>query len=608
MTWVSLVCLLVLSSFGHGNAYRVRLLGDQSGMQPSAYASSQPQQLQGNLNTFDQSSGITQQRPFLSTLPLGNQGQGVFVPQQQSSDISSSASLFGGAGVMKQQQDLSGGYGSQPIQQDIQPQISLPQTPMISSYASQLPKKFQTYGSNLPQRIQPQLDIPQRGYGSNFLNQQQFFDQQQAPQTPPPQPSPADMLCQGQRPETVIPTQDTRKFVVCLDNGKGSELECPRGLHYHVDSRRCERKLGALESPCANQPCLNGGQCVPTDVSSYQCQCPSGFDGKTCELDARVCQTQQPCGQTPDSRCQSFRVGAALPYVCICQAETAYGINCQQAQASPCQGTDGPQPLSFTDKGFIMCDGERMFVESCPGGTVWDDSNKACVWPDMKGVLSGSQQQDQTISQGYGQPSISSYGQPKYHHSRMQLLDQRPMMSSYSQMPKQLDQPVVSSYGQRTQQLDQPTVSSYGQMPKQLDQQIVSSYSQRPPQLDQPTVSSYGQMPKQLDQPIVSSYSQRPPQLDQPTVSSYGQMPKQQLDQPIVSSYSQRPQQLDQSAISSYGSQMKVRPQFDQTINLPQTSSYGAQQPMQQPQIPPWQQPIKQQQDIIPPQQPSSPY
>jgi len=31
-----------------------------------------------------------------------------------------------------------------------------------------------------------------------------------------------------------------------------------------------------------------------------------------------------------------------------------------------------------------MCDGERMFVESCPGGTIWDDLNKACVWPDMQ--------------------------------------------------------------------------------------------------------------------------------------------------------------------------------------------------------------------------------
>jgi len=37
-----------------------------------------------------------------------------------------------------------------------------------------------------------------------------------------------------------------------------------------------------------------------------------------------------------------------------------------------------------------MCDGELMFVESCPGGTVWDDLNKACVWPDMIGIVSTS--------------------------------------------------------------------------------------------------------------------------------------------------------------------------------------------------------------------------
>jgi len=40
-----------------------------------------------------------------------------------------------------------------------------------------------------------------------------------------------------------------------------------------------------------------------------------------------------------------------------------------------------------------MCDGERMFVESCPGGTVWDDLNKACVWPDMQGVIPQLDQQ-----------------------------------------------------------------------------------------------------------------------------------------------------------------------------------------------------------------------
>jgi hypothetical protein len=46
-----------------------------------------------------------------------------------------------------------------------------------------------------------------------------------------------------------------------------------------------------------------------------------------------------------------------------------------------------------------MCDGELMYVESCPGGTVWDDLNKACVWPDMQGVI-GTPFADQTQQQG----------------------------------------------------------------------------------------------------------------------------------------------------------------------------------------------------------------
>jgi hypothetical protein len=88
-------------------------------------------------------------------------------------------------------------------------------------------------------------------------------------------------------------------------------------------------ELGPLENHCVSQPCLNGGQCAPAG-STYQCQCASGFDGKTCELDARVCQTQQPCGQSPDTKCQSFRLGAALQHICIFQDGLAYGLNAQQ--------------------------------------------------------------------------------------------------------------------------------------------------------------------------------------------------------------------------------------------------------------------------------------
>ena len=40
--------------------------------------------------------------------------------------------------------------------------------------------------------------------------------------------------------------------------------------------------------------------------------------------------------------------------------------------------------MLITDRGFIMCDDDRMFLESCPGGTVWHDQSKSCVWPDMR--------------------------------------------------------------------------------------------------------------------------------------------------------------------------------------------------------------------------------
>jgi hypothetical protein len=57
---------------------------------------------------------------------------------------------------------------------------------------------------------------------------------------------------------------------------------------------------------------------------------------------------------------------------------------CISAVPSPCQGIDGPQALAVSKDGFILCDGERMHVESCPGGTIWDDVEKACTWPDMQ--------------------------------------------------------------------------------------------------------------------------------------------------------------------------------------------------------------------------------
>jgi hypothetical protein len=554
-------------------------------------------------------------------------------------DLTSQQQSFLAQIPMQSQLPVQNGYGQQSsgmtsnIQQDTQFQPSLPtQQPVSSAYGSSFS------GQPMPQRqetlIQSDRLVAPQSYGSQqqmtrpvVSLQQQLFDQQQLLQQKIQEAqtlSEADVLCRGQRPETVLPLDNGRRFIVCVDDSKGFEQQCPKGLHYHPDSRRCEHKLGPLDNPCASQPCLFGGQCVQTDVSSYQCQCTAGYDGKNCELDSRVCQTQQPCGQTPDVRCQSFRVGAALPHICILQNGLAYGLTAQQAQQNPCQGVDGTQPLAISDKGFIMCDGESMFVESCPGGTVWDDLNKACVWPDMKGIVN-TPSADQT-PQGYGQPRSmniqSSYGGQSQVQQRP-ALEQRRLLSSFDKTP------VQSSYGspqplaEQRPTFDQrrllslfdktPVQSSYGSpAPVEQQRRLLSSFDQTPVQ------SSYGSQVSQQDQKQdvqlpqqQSSYgSQVPVSRDQPM-----QIPQQQSSYGSSISRDQ-PMQIPQQQ-SSYGSSISR----DQPMQIPQQqSSYGSQapisrdQPMQIPQQQPtssygsFQQPMQRQQDLRPTQQQSSGY
>jgi len=354
-----------------------------------------------------------------------------------------------------------------------------------------------------------------------------------------------------------------------------------------------------LDNPCTSQPCLNGGQCVPTDVS-YQCQCAPGFDGKTCELDARICQTQQPCGQGPDVKCQSFRLGAALQYICILQDGLAYGLSPQQAQRSPCQGVDGPQALAVSSNGFIMCDGERMFVESCPGGTMWDDINKACVWPDMI----ATSQLDQQVS-GYGQSSYSQQIPKSTYGGQWPVpsLEQPKQIQQYGAQvvaPQQLDQ---SSYGKQMhiprkihhhskhrqqwpvpQQLEQPKLvqPSYGQqwpVPQQLEQ----------PKFVQPTYGAQIVAPQQLDQSSYSAQTSVPQKVHHhakhlQSMDNQWSVPQQpELPKQIQSTYGAQvniPQQLEQPKLvqPTYGQQWPVPQQLEQPKFLKQ---YGGQQQQQ---------------------------
>jgi len=312
------------------------------------------------------------------------------------------------------------------------------------------------YGSSYsaPRKMIIQSDIRPRVFPSQ---EQLMFEQREALQRKIAESTimtEADNLCRGQRPETVIPLDGGRRFVVCLDESKGQEQWCPKGLLYHPEQRRCERKLGPLESPCASSPCLNNGQCIPTDTHSYKCECPTGFDGKICELDATVCHTQQPCGSSFGTRCQSFRWGAGLTHMCIFEDGLAYGFTAGHVHPSPCKGIEGTFPLAFSDKGFIMCDGERMHIESCPGGTVWDDLNKACVWAGMEGVIAPLGEQTKTLTSSYDSYSTVSRPMPVFEQPK--LFRDVPVKSSYGSSYSEEQPRIISTFR------DTPIKSSYG--------------------------------------------------------------------------------------------------------------------------------------------------
>jgi len=282
--------------------------------------------------------------------------------------VLSSASIgrsapFDGYGSTRIIEPVNTGYGREVLPPP------LPETRIVSS----------GYGSSF---IPPTRVLPVSNYGG--FGSSRFLERAEVIVEPVLPPTQADILCRGQLPQTVIPIDGNRKFVICLEDSKGTEQSCPKSLYFHEGTRRCERKLGALEDFCASAPCLNGGLCISTD-GSFQCQCAPGFDGTVCELDARFCQNNRPCGVDPSVRCQSFRPGSALEWICVADDDFTYGPDGQHIHKSPCDAlNNGPHPLAYTNKGFIMCNGELSHYESCPGGTIWDAFGKACVWPDME--------------------------------------------------------------------------------------------------------------------------------------------------------------------------------------------------------------------------------
>ncbi|XP_072013725.1 uncharacterized protein [Amphiura filiformis] len=83
-----------------------------------------------------------------------------------------------------------------------------------------------------------------------------------------------------------------------------------------------------ISSPCTNNPCQNGGQCVRVDGQcfAYNCLCPAGFTGNNCQVPTPV--YVNPCNNFPCENGGSCTCLGNNYYVCSCPPGYG-GINCQ---------------------------------------------------------------------------------------------------------------------------------------------------------------------------------------------------------------------------------------------------------------------------------------
>ena len=64
------------------------------------------------------------------------------------------------------------------------------------------------------------------------------------------------------------------------DCPKGWSIECSEDYYC---TETTNKPCCAGEKPCHSNPCKNGGTCTDVGTESFQCTCPEGFQGPTCE-------------------------------------------------------------------------------------------------------------------------------------------------------------------------------------------------------------------------------------------------------------------------------------------------------------------------------------
>jgi len=138
--------------------------------------------------------------------------------------------------------------------------------------------------------------------------------------------------------QTVAHPDDTKQFLVCLQGGRYQLSPCPKGLVFNTHLSRCdystEKETNLDANVCqTDQPCLNDGVCFFPAFNStddYFCECKQGFAGKNCESNIDDCQRgQTQCGD--DNIC----VDLINSFMCLCENNKFYGSDCSEKSKYP---------------------------------------------------------------------------------------------------------------------------------------------------------------------------------------------------------------------------------------------------------------------------------